>query len=133
MNKNKKSLLVPIVAFFLLTTIFFLTAKNFIEKKGFDQSVLITGNLVLFAVTMFTFWLNKRNISAANPNVFVRGIMLGTMLKLFIFAITAFIYIYLFRSQLNKPALLTCMGFYFIYTLMEVSILTKLLKGKKNA
>ena len=133
MEKNKRSILFPIIIFFLVTNVFFLTGKSFIERKGFDQSVLIIGNLILFVVTLLSFLLNKKNISAQNPNVFVRGVTLGTMLKLFVFAIAAFIYIYLFRSQLNKPALLTCMALYFIYTLMEVSILTKLLKEKKNA
>jgi hypothetical protein len=133
MKKNKRSTILPIIIFFLLTNIFFITERSFLVRKGFDQEVLIIGNLIVFAVTLLSFWLNKRNISAANPNVFVRGVMLGTMLKLFVLAITAFIYIYLFRSQLNKPALITCIALYFIYTLIEVSILTKLLKEKKNA
>jgi hypothetical protein len=133
MKKNKRTTIFPLIIFFLFTNIFFTTGRSLIVRKGFDQEVLIIGNLIIFAVTLFSFWLNKRNISVPNPNVFVRGVMLSTMLKLFVFAIAAFIYIYLFRSQLNKPALIACIALYFIYTLMEVSILTKLLKEKKNA
>jgi hypothetical protein len=43
------------------------------------------------------------------------------------------IYIFACRKNLNKPSLFTCMGLYLLYTLMEVSTLTKRLREKKNA
>ena len=133
MKKNKRTTFLPIIIFFLLTNTLFITERSFLVRKGLDQEVLIIGNLIIFAVTILSFWLNKRNSNDTNPNVFVRGVMLNTMLKLFVLAIAAFFYIYLFRTRLNKPALITCIALYFIYTLIEVSILTKLLKEKKNA
>jgi len=33
----------------------------------------------------------------------------------------------------NKAALFTCIGLYFVYTFIEISVLLKLLKQKKNA
>jgi len=55
------------------------------------------------------------------------------MIKLFICVIAALIYIFLFRKDVNRAALFTCMGLYLIYTFIEVSVLTKMLKEKKNA
>ena len=123
----------PVIVLFVVLNALFLTGKNFLERNGFDQGVLIVGNLIVFAVTLLSFWMSLRTLKSADPNKFVRGAMMNTMLKLFICAIAAFVYIFNFRDQLNKPALFTCMGLYLIYTFFEVSILTRILKGKKNA
>jgi len=48
-------------------------------------------------------------------------------------AVAAVIYIFIFKNSLNRPALFTCMGLYLVYTLIEVSVLTKMLKENKNA
>jgi hypothetical protein len=130
---RRNNALMPVIVLFVVLNALFLTGKNFLERNGFDQGVLIVGNLILFAVTLLSFWVSLRTLKSADPNKFVRGAMINTMLKLFICAIAAFVYIFSFRDQLNKPALFTCMGLYFIYTFFEVSILTRILKGKKNA
>ena len=123
----------PVVVLFIVLNGLFLTGKSFLERNGFDQEVLIVGNFIVFGVTLLSFWISMRSLRSDNPNKFVRGAMLNSMLKLLICAIAAFIYIFSFREQVNKPALFTCIGLYFIYTFFEVSILTRLLKGKKNA
>ena len=125
--------MMPVIALFVVLNGLFLTAKNLLEKYGFDRDVLIVGNVILFAVTLLSYWISVRNLKSEDPQKFVRGATLNTMLKLVICAMAAFIYIFTFRGQLNKPALFACIGLYFIYTMVEVSILTRLLKGKKNA
>ena len=133
MPKNKTSPLFPVVMLFVILNAFFLSARKFLENNDFDQTVLIVGNLVLFVVTLLSFILVKHNLRSNNPHAFVRSVYLSIMVKLFICIIAALIYIFVFRKELNKPALFTCMGLYLIYTLMEVSALTRLLKEKKNA
>jgi hypothetical protein len=122
----------PIVFFFLALSAFFLTSRNFLELHGFDQSVLMIGNLVVFLATTVSFLFASRGLKSTNPQAFVRSIYLSIMVKLFVCIIAALIYIFIFRNNLNKPALFTLMGLYLVYTLIEVSMLTKLLKGKKN-
>ena len=133
MRRNNAGPLIPVIVLFVVLNALFLTAKNLLERYGFDRDVLIVGNVILFAVTLLSFWISVRNLKSDDPNKFVRGATLNTMLKLLICALAAFIYIFSFRNQLNKPALFACIGLYFIYTMVEVSILTRLLKGKKNA
>jgi hypothetical protein len=133
MRRNNVSPLMPVIILFVVLNALLLTGRDFLERNGFDQGVLIVGNMILFAITLLSFWISFRNLKSEDPNKFVRGAMMNTMLKLFICAAAAFIYIFSFRNQLNKPALLACIGLYFIYTLFEVSILTRLLKGKRNA
>ena len=132
MRRNRSPLL-PIIIFFILLNALFLVGKNFLERSGFDQAVLIIGNLVLFAATLVSFVFAKRGLRSENPQAFVRSVYLSIMIKLFICLIAALVYIFLFRKNLNRPALFTCMGLYLVYTFIEVSVLTKMLKQKKNA
>lgn len=133
MRRNNPGRLVPIIVFFIVLNAFFLTAKNFLDQHGFDQSVLIAGNLVVFLATLLSFLFASRGLTSPNPQAFVRSVYLSIMVKLFVCIIAALIYIFVFRNNLNKPALFTCMGLYLVYTLLEVSVLTRMLKEKKNA
>jgi hypothetical protein len=131
--RRNRSPLFPVIIFFILLNALFLTSKNLLERSGFDQSVLIIGNLVVFAATLVSFVFAKRGLRSENPQAFVRSVYLSIMIKLFICLIAALIYIFFFRKNLNRPALFTCMGLYLVYTFIEVSVLTKMLKEKKNA
>ncbi len=99
---------------------------------GADQEVLIFGNLVLFVITMLSFWLGLRGLKNANSHAFIRSIYSGMMIKMFISIIAAFIYIATYKKELNKPAFFSLMGLYLVYTFIEVSGLTKMLKQKAN-
>ena len=124
---------VPISVFFILLNAFFVAGKGLLEKWGVDQSVLILGNLLLFVVTAISFAVSSRGLKATNPHAFVRAVYGSVMIKFFVFAIAAFIYIQSAKAAVNKSGLFICMGLYLVYTFMEVSVLTKLLKNKKNA
>jgi hypothetical protein len=133
MRRNNAGPLLPIIILFIVLSSVFITGRNFLERLGVDQSVLIAGNLVLLVATSLSFLFARRGLKSDNPQAFVRSVYVSIMAKLFICIIAALIYIFIFRKELNKPALFTCMGLYLVYTLVEVSILTKLLKEKKNA
>ena len=132
MQRNRSPLL-PIIIFFILLNALFLAGKNSLDRSGFDQSVLIIGNLVLFAATLISFVFARHGLKSKNPQAFVRSVYMSIMIKLFISVIAALIYIFLFRKNLNRPALFACMGLYLVYTFIEVSVLTRMLKEKKNA
>lgn len=133
MRRDNRPLLLPIIVFFVVLNGLFIAGKSFMERHGFDQSVLIIGNLVLFGATLVSFFFAKRGLTSTNPQAFVRSVYLSIMVKLFICLIAAVVYIFMFRKNLNRPSLFTCMGLYLVYTLIEVSVLTKMLKEKKNA
>ncbi|MES1226306.1 MAG: hypothetical protein ABUT20_63110 [Bacteroidota bacterium] len=124
---------IPVGILFLLLSAFFVLGRDFLEKWGFSSQVLIIGNLLLYAVTATSFSLSYKGLNATNPHAFVRSVYGSVMIKFFVFAIAAFIYIQSAKAAVNKPALFTCLGLYLVYTFMEVSVLTKLLKSKKNA
>jgi small-conductance mechanosensitive channel len=112
---------------------FFVAGKSILIKWGIDQSVVIIGNLVLFIVSLISFSLCRRSLRSDNPNVFVRAMYASVMLRLFVCIVAAFIYFTAAKKNINKPGLFVCMGLYVVYTVIEVSSLTKLLRKKKNA
>lgn len=132
MVKRKFKSFIPVVFFFIVLNAFFISGKNMLARWGADQDVMIIGNLLLFIITLLSFLLAQKGLKNPNPHAFVRSVYSSMMIKLFICIIAAFIYISMYRDNLNKAALFTCMGLYLVYTFMEVSILMKLLKEKTN-
>ena len=130
--KNKKPFS-PVILLFIILNALFLTGRNALERWNVDQKVLIAGNILLFVITAISFMLAQRGLKSTNTHVFIRSVIGSIMIKLFVSIIAAFIYISIFKKQINKPALFTCMGLYLVYTFLEVSILTKQLKSKSNA
>lgn len=133
MRNNAGRAFLPIIILFLVLNGFFIAGKTMLLRWNADQNVLIIGNLLLFGITLLSFFMARKGLRNTNPHAFVRSVYGGIMIKLFICIIAAFIYIASFGKGLNKPALFTCMGLYLVYTFLEVSILTKLLKGNSNA
>ena len=110
-----------------------LDKKHLLDKPGIDGTVLIAGNFIIFLATALSFVVSQRSIQSPNPNASVRSLYGSFMIKFFVIAIAAFIYIMAVKKNVNKPALFICMGLYLIYTFLEVASLQKLLKQKKNA
>jgi heme/copper-type cytochrome/quinol oxidase subunit 3 len=125
----------PLINLVCVTTliILLLDKRDVLEKKRIDTWVLLIGNFILFISTSLSFYVSQKSISSPNPNSSVRSLYGSFMIKFFLIAISAFIYILAVKKNVNKPALIICMGLYLVYTIIEVASLQKLLKQKKNA
>jgi hypothetical protein len=133
MNQNSLAPLRPLIILFIVLNGFFIAGKNMLAKWGVDQTVVIVGNLILFVISLISFLLSRRSLKSNNPHVFVRAMYANVMIKLFVCIAAAFIYFTSAKKNINKSGLFICMGLYIIYTVIEVSSLTKLLRNKKNA
>src|SRR5574338_438839 len=123
--------LFPVILLFILLNGVFISARTVMEKWSVDREVLIVGNLILFVVTLLSFWLGQRGLRSGNVQAFVRSIYSSFIVKFFIIAIAAFIYIITMKKNVNKPALISVRVFYLVYAFLEVSILMKMAKEKK--
>lgn len=123
----------PVSILFLLISAVAAVFKQQLTASGIDANVLLLGNLFLFLITYVSFLIASKGLQNANPHAFTRSVMGGIMIKMFLCIILAFVYISIYKKNLNKPALFICMGLYLVYTFMEVSALTKLLRQKPNA
>jgi hypothetical protein len=132
MKRKTSSATGPMLLIFITMNALFVTGRNWLAKMGINQEVVILGNLLLFAVTFASFFITKRSFASQNPNAFLRAMYGGFIIKFFVIAIAAFIYIMATKKNVNKPGLFTCMGLYVLYTSLEVAALMKLLRAKKN-
>ena len=132
MRKNRLKSAIPLLVIFLLFNGFILVARDMMVRWNMDRDVVMIGNLLLFVITFASFFMAVNGLKASNPHAFIRSIYTSMMLKLFVCAIAAFIYISMSNGAVNKPALFTCMGLYLVYTFVEVSVLTRMLKERTH-
>jgi hypothetical protein len=114
---NKKFL--PLTALFVLMNTIGLYCIYFFPIKGIKLSFILVVNLMLFILALFNFWrIQKMDLS--KPNQMVQSVMMGTLVKMMIFAIAALIYS---RQNLGPVGLITLfisMGIYLMYTFLEI-------------
>lgn len=133
MNKAAIRPIRPLILVFIFVSAFGIIAKDWLLKNGISQDLLIYGNLILFGVTFGAYYINTRSLLSSNPNAPVRGMYAGFMIKFFLIALAAFIYIMMAGKLVNKPGLMILAGLYIVYTALETKALLQLAKPKKNA
>ncbi len=125
-------LYMPVIfTFIMLVAIIFTFTPQF-EKASVAPNVLMGGNLLLFVVTIATIAFQKKSLSNANPNVFIRSIMTGMLLKMVIGAAAVLIYVQMNPDTYSRYGIFGAMIFYLVYLSVEVYVVMKL-NRKKNA
>ena len=132
MNQNSLRPLRPLLILFIIVSGFLVAGRSILAKGQIDQEVFLVGNLIVFATVISSFLLLKKATTSPNPQVFVRAMYGSFIIKFFVLALVAFIYIMAVKKNVNKPALFGCIGLYFIYTFLEISAILKLLKEKSQ-
>jgi len=133
MDQNKKAPFFPLIIVFVIINALLITGKPWLAKKGIEQDVLIIGNLLIALVSVLSVVLTRRSFKSSNPHVFVRAVYSGFIIKFFVLAAAALVYIVVSGQNVSRPAIFSCMALYVIYSFIEVSALLRLLKQKKNA
>ena len=122
----------PLLVIFFITTVLFITNRARLSQWDLNVDVLIIGNLILFAATAVSFYLFTRSLHSKNPQAVVRAVYSGVVSKMMICLVAVFIYISIAGKGVNKGGIFGCMFLYLLYTTLEVAILMKLSKQKKN-
>jgi hypothetical protein len=131
MNPGYKVLL-PLFTSFLICTVLIITAWLAMPDSGVDHAVLIGANCLFFLVSLIVFRMQFRAMYNSNPNVFVRSVMTGMIIKVFVCLAAVVAYYFLSGSHFNKPAVYFSMIIYMIFLTVEVKAIMKLNK-QKNA
>jgi hypothetical protein len=133
MNKQSLKNFFPAIMLFLVLNSGFLVTMKRLEGWGFDYAVLMYGNLLIFGISLLSYWMAVKGLTTKNTHAFFRWVYGSIMIKLFLLAGVAFVYIMMNKKEVNKPSLFFCMGLYIVYTIFEVSGLMKVNKQKTNA
>lgn len=123
---------VPLIIVFVLITIFILTSEHTLGAYNISSKVLIASNLFFFLLSIISISIQNKALSDKNPNVFIRSVMIGMILKMFSTAIAVVVYFFQSGEHFNKRGVFISLFFYLIYLATEVSTVMKLNK-KSNA
>ncbi len=117
------------ISFLVLTAIIF-AANIFYADKGIDYAVVMGGNCLFFLISLFVFRMQYRAMYNTNPNVFIRSVMGGMIIKVFACIIAIIAYYFISAAAFNKPAVYAAMVIYIVYLVVEVKAIMKLNKSK---
>jgi len=123
----------PIVLIFLVITLLCIIIPGPLSAWSIDANVLLIGNIILFVATLISFIFYRRSLGNDHAPFFMRMIYSAMFTKMMICIFSAFIYIVTYKKNVSKGAIFACMFLYFVYTFVELAMVMKLSKEKKNA
>lgn len=121
----------PLIITFLVLSVVVLAAKfTLAGRGGIDYMVLMAANCLFFLVSLLVFRMQYNAMHNSNPNVFVRSVMSGMIIKVFVCIGAVIAYYFLSREHFNKPAVYLAMVIYIIFLTVEVRTVMQLNKNK---
>ena len=126
--KTRSKELLPFILLFIIFNNFFLFGKAWLAKYGLDHLVLIIANSLFFVISILAYFMQKKALKNSNPNVYVRSVMGGMMIKMAVVILAVMIYVLTNRGSFSKLSVFAAMGLYLIYLAVEVRQATKLNK-----
>ncbi len=123
----------PLLIVFLLLNAGIFGSRSLLAKWNISADVLLIGHLILFTATAVSFYFYYKSFQDSRPQTFVRFIYAGMFIKMALCLFSSFLYIVISGKDVNKGGIIGCMVLYMLYTILEVVILMKVSKLKKNA
>lgn len=124
---------IPFLILFVVSNILLVLLKDKLLANDVDVYFIWGANVVIFALTILGYFIQVKGAQSANFNAFLRGIYSSLLLKMFVVIIALVIYISIEGSDVNSAAIFTSMGFYLVYTAIEVMQLMKIVRNKPHA
>ncbi len=120
--KETKSWYLPFVIVFVLVAAISFLLKESLASVKISWQVVMGANLLLFLFAVLNIFAQLKTIATAKPSAVIRGVMVGTFLKLIGLAVATVIYLVVAGPGRSKNAIFVGMGLYFVYTWFEVRI-----------
>lgn len=132
MMKSQAKELLPFILLYIIFNNFFLFGKGWLAVYGIDHLVMIVANSLIFILNVLVYSMQRRALRNTNPNVFVRSVMAGMMIKMAVCVVALIIYALAFRKTFSKMSVFASMFLYLIYLFAEVRAAGKLNKQKNG-
>ncbi len=129
MNFTFKALLPLVITFFILSVIIVL-AMFLYASHEINYLMVMIGNGLFFLISLFVFRLQYMAMYNINPNVFIRSVIGGMLIKVIACVILVVAYYFISGAAFNKPAVYLSMVIYIVYLVVEVGTIMKLNKTK---
>lgn len=124
----RKKIILPLIAIFVIFSGSLPAAKHLLAKWGIDSGVLIVANILFFIISLIAFFMQQNALKNSNPNVFVRSVMAGMLIKMFVCITAVIIYRLVAGNNVSKVSVFSAMFLYLVYLTVEVAVITKLNK-----
>ena len=125
-----KKIILPLIVLFVIFTGALTAAKTLLAKWGIDYSILIIANALFFLISLIAFYMQQKALNNSNPNVFVRSVMGGMLIKMFVCITAVIVYRLVAGNSVSKVSVFAAMFLYLLYLAVEVAVITKLNKHK---
>jgi hypothetical protein len=123
-------MLMPVLVIFIAITLLIFAANALWIKYNVDKNVLLGANVLFLAISILVFFMQKKALTNTNPNVFVRSVIAGMMIKMFSTAFAVLAYVLMVGSSYNTSAVFISLIMYLIYLAAEVMAISK--ENKNN-
>ena len=131
---STKKLYLPVILFFIIINGALILLGPRLQKTGFDTTVALVGDLVLFAATLFSLFLYQRALTHTSTHGFLRNTYTGLIAKLVICLVAVGIYAMMAGPAINKLGIFACVFLYVVYSIIEMRSLMRWNKERtKNA
>jgi uncharacterized membrane protein YdcZ (DUF606 family) len=121
----------PLFLVFTLTILVLYAIRGILAQWGIDSAILNIANGIFFLLSLLTFIMQRKALENINPNVFVRSVMGGMLIKMFVTISVVIVYRLIAGNSVSKVSVFSAMFLYLLYLGVEVAVITKL-NRKKN-
>jgi hypothetical protein len=132
-DKQRFKATLPLYILFLIVNAVLWVLPVRLAALGLSVTVVMAGNALLFLVSLASLFLYQRAMLHPATIGFLKNTYSGLFLKLLVCLFAVVTYIGIGKRQVNKPAILTCVALYFIYSLLEMRGLLQWNKSRNNA
>ena len=127
---SQKKVISPLIALFVVLTGFLVASNALLSRWGIEYEILIIANVLFFVVSLLVFFMQRKALYHSNPNVFVRSVMAGMLIKMGVCVFAVILYRLLAGKEVSKISVFAAMFVYLLYLGVEVAVITKLNKQK---
>ena len=129
---HPQKIILPLLIIFTLTNLTLFAAREIIAKWGIDFNVLFFANDIFFLLSLVAFFMQRKALKNSNPNVFIRSIMGGMLIKMFVTITAVIVYRLIAGNSVSKVSVFSAMFLYLLYLGVEVAVITKLNRQKNG-
>ena len=122
----------PLFLVFNLTILILYAVRGILVQWGIDLTILNIANCIFFLLSVLTFFMQRKALENSNPNVFVRSVMGGMLIKMFVIISVVIAYRLIAGNSVSKVSVFSAMFLYLLYLGVEVAVITKLNRQKNG-
>ena len=128
----QNKIILPLLTVFVLTNITLYAVREIVTKWGIDFYVLFFATDIFFLLSLVAFFMQRKALGNSNPNVFIRSVMGGMLIKMFVTITAVIVYRLIAGNSVSKVSVFSAMFLYLLYLGVEVAVITKLNRQKNG-